>query len=435
MNQSTELFAKAKRYLPGGVNSPVRAFKSVGGTPLFFRRGEGAYLIDVDDNRYVDYVGSWGPMILGHAHPTVTTAVQEVAANSLSFGAPNPLEVALAELICQSMPSLERVRFVNSGTEATMSALRLARAVTGRDKVVKFIGCYHGHADSFLVQAGSGALTFGIPNSPGVPAELAAHTLLADYNDLDSVERLFKQFSNQIAAIIVEPVAGNMNCILPQVGFLKGLREICDQNNALLIFDEVITGFRVALGGAQHYFNVRPDITTLGKIIGGGLPVGAFGGRKELLQQLAPEGPVYQAGTLSGNPVAMAAGLATVRELLKPGVYEKLARTTHTLVTGLQERAQAAGIALTTSVIGSLFGLFFSEEPVITRYQQVMACDQQRFRQFFHGMLQNGIYFAPSAFEVGFVSIAHGDRELHHTWEAAERVLADLGCFSLLPER
>jgi glutamate-1-semialdehyde 2,1-aminomutase len=430
MKQSAELFKKAQRYLPGGVNSPVRAFKGVGGTPLFFRRGEGAYLTDVDDRHYIDYVGSWGPMILGHAHPAVITAVQEVAANSLSFGAPNPLEVALAELVCQLMPSLEMVRFVNSGTEATMSALRLARAVTRRDKVVKFIGCYHGHADSFLVQAGSGALTFGIPSSPGIPPELVAHTLLANFNNLDSVERLFKQFGPQIAAIIVEPVAANMNCILPQLGFLAGLRAICDHYGALLIFDEVITGFRIALGGAQHYFGVRPDLTTLGKIIGGGLPVGAFGGRKDLMQQLAPEGAVYQAGTLSGNPVAMAAGLATVRELLQPGCYEKLARTTRTLIAGLRERAQVAGVPFSTNVIGSVFGLFFSEERIITHYQHVMACDQQLFRRFFHGMLQQGVYFAPSAFEVGFVSLAHGDKELEHTWAAAERVFAELECLT-----
>lgn len=426
MNQSIELFTKAQHYLPGGVSSPVRAFKSVGGTPLFFQRGEGAYLVDVDDRRYVDYVGSWGPLILGHAHPAVVAAVQETVAKGLSFGAPHPLEVALAELICQFMPSLETVRFVNSGTEATMSALRLARAVTGRAKVVKFIGCYHGHADAFLIQAGSGALTFGAPSSPGVPPAVVADTLLAEYNHLATVEELFRRHGSQIAAIIVEPVAGNMNCILPASGFLAGLRALCDQYGALLIFDEVITGFRLGLGGAQAHFGVQPDLTTLGKIIGGGLPVGVFGGRKALMQQLAPLGAVYQAGTLSGNPVAMAAGLATLQELAKPHFYENLAQTTRLLLEGLHTRAQAAGIPLVINQTGSLFGLFFSAEPSITRYQQVLACEQQRFQRFFHGMLQQGVYLAPSAFEVGFVSAAHGNAELQRTWQAAEQVFATL---------
>lgn len=427
MTHAEALFDQAQRYIPGGVNSPVRAFGGVGGTPVFFRRGQGAYLIDEEDKRYIDYVGSWGTAILGHAHPAVVHAVQEAAAGGLSFGAPTYGEVQLAKKITEHFPSIEQVRLVNSGTEATMSAIRLARAITGRDKIVKFEGCYHGHADSLLVKAGSGGLTFGVPSSPGVPAALVQETCTATFNDLDSVVQLFEQVGPQIAAVIVEPVAGNMNCILPDAGFLQGLREICTQYQSLLIFDEVITGFRVALGGAQQHFGVVPDLTTLGKVIGGGMPVGAFGGRKQYMQQMAPIGPVYQAGTLSGNPLSVAAGLATLHEVEQPGFYFDLTAKTQQLITGLLERAAVHGIGLRANYLGGLFGLFFTEEAVITRLEQVKRCQIEQFKQFFHAMLQANIYLAPSAFEAGCMSIAHGEFELQTTLDTAERVFARLG--------
>lgn len=421
INHSQLLYQQAQRHIPGGVNSPVRAFKGVGGSPVFFKSGEGAYLIDVDDKRYIDYVGSWGPAIVGHAHPRVVQAVQEAAKHGLSFGAPTASEVAMAEKICQLMPNIASVRMVNSGTEATMSALRLARAFTGRDKILKFEGCYHGHSDALLIKAGSGGLTFGVPSSPGVPKSLAADTFNATYNDLLSVEAIFAQHGPEIAAIIVEPVAANMNCVLPQSGFLQGLREICDHYGTVLIFDEVITGFRLALGGAELHYGVAPDLTTLGKIIGGGMPVGAFGGRKEIMAQLAPEGPVYQAGTLSGNPIAMAAGLATLKEIERPGFYADLSAKTERLAEGLKQRAEAAGIPFTVNYVGGLFGIFFSQEPKITHLSQVMNCDVERFKRFFHAMLQAGVYLAPSAYEAGFMSAAHGDAEIDATLAAAEK--------------
>ena len=426
MSHSQALFKDAQRFIAGGVNSPVRAFKGVGGEPVFFKCGEGAYLIDEDDRRYIDYVGSWGPMVVGHAHPRVIAAVQATAAKGLGFGAPTVIETTLAQRICELMPSIERVRLVNSGTEATMSAIRLARGYTGRDKIVKFEGCYHGHADPLLVKAGSGALTLGVPTSPGVPAALAEHTLTMAYNDLDQVREIFARIGESIAAVIVEPVAGNMNCVLPASGFLEGLRRLCDEYDSVLIFDEVMTGFRVALGGAQALFKVRPDLTTLGKIIGGGLPVGAFGGRAEIMEQLAPSGPVYQAGTLSGNPVAMAAGLATLDLVCEAGFYERLSAITAKLVQGLREGAAHAGIPFTTNHLGGMFGLFFTDQDPITNFSQVMVCHQERFKKFFHGMLIAGIYLAPSAFEAGFVSSAHGDREITATVEAAGRVMHSL---------
>ncbi len=424
MSRSQSLFQQAQDLIPGGVNSPVRAFKGVGGAPVFFKQAEGAYLIDEDDRQYIDYVGSWGPAILGHAHPSVVKAVQEAAATGLSFGAPTAREVEMADKICQLVPSVERVRLVNSGTEATMSAIRLARAVTGRDKILKFEGCYHGHSDSLLVNAGSGALTLGVPSSPGVPKDFAKHTLTATYNDLDSVEQLFSNFGNDIAAVIVEPIAGNMNCVLPLPGFLAGLKQMCQQHQSLLIFDEVISGFRVNLGGAQERFGITPDLTTLGKIIGGGLPVGAFGGRKEIMEQMAPSGPVYQAGTLSGNPLAMAAGLATLNELARPGFYAELETTTQTLISGILDRAEAVNITLRANQIGGMFGLFFNSEEQITRLDQVMQSNVDQFKLFFHNMLAEGVYLAPSAYESGFVSIAHGQAEIQQTLHAAEKALA-----------
>ena len=421
--RSEQLFAEAQRYLPGGVNSPVRAFRGVGGTPIFFKRGAGAYLYDEDGRRYIDYVGSWGPMIAGHAHPAVISAVQNAAINGLSFGAPTALETVMARRIGELMPTMERVRLCNSGTEATMSAIRLARGVTGRDNIIKFEGCYHGHSDSLLVKAGSGALTLGIPTSPGVPAALAAHTITLTYNDLPQVQQAFAAMGDDIAAIIVEPVAGNMNCIPPLPGFLAGLRECCDQAGSLLIFDEVMTGFRVALGGAQALYNVKPDLTTLGKIIGGGMPVGAFGGRRAIMEQLAPLGPIYQAGTLSGNPVAMAAGLATLELLAVPGFHADLAAKTSQLCDGLVMAAHAAEIPLTTHAVGGMFGFFFTGAPVVTTYAQAIACDVERFKRFFHGMLAEGVYLAPSAFEAGFMSAAHTEVEIAATLYAAQRVL------------
>ncbi|OUR73125.1 glutamate-1-semialdehyde-2,1-aminomutase [Methylophaga sp. 41_12_T18] len=426
MQTNYDLFQQAKRHIPGGVNSPVRAFNGVGGDPIFFRAGKGAKLTDAEGKQYIDYVGSWGPMILGHAHPEVISAVQAAAANGLGFGAPTEIEIEMADLVCELVPSMDLVRMVSSGTEATMSAIRLARGFTGRDKIVKFEGCYHGHADSLLVKAGSGALTLGVPSSGGVPASLAEHTLTLRYNDLDSVRDCMTDLADDIACIIVEPVAGNMNCIPPVDGFLQGLRDVCDQYGIVLIFDEVMTGFRVSLGGAQQHYKVTPDLTTLGKIVGGGLPVGAFGGKREIMEYIAPLGPVYQAGTLSGNPVAMAAGLATLKLIQTPEFHSKLSNTAATLVTGLQQRADAAGVALTTNQVGGMFGFFFSDEKQVNFYEQVAASDQEKFKRFFHGMLDKGVYLAPSAFEAGFVSAAHGPQEINDTLDAAERVFSTL---------
>lgn len=426
MNQSEVLFDTARRVIPGGVNSPVRAFSSVGGTPLFISHASGAWIYDVDGKGYVDYVGSWGPMVLGHNHPEIREAVIAAAQHGLSFGAPTEIEVKMAQLITRLMPSLEMVRMVNSGTEATMSAIRLARGYTGRDKIIKFEGCYHGHADCLLVKSGSGALTLGQPNSPGIPADFTRHTLICHYNDLQSVREIFAQYPQQIACIIVEPVAGNMNCVPPLPEFLPGLRQLCDEQGALLIIDEVMTGFRVAPGGAQEYYQVRADLTCLGKIIGGGMPVGAFGGRREVMQALAPIGPVYQAGTLSGNPIAMAAGYACLRLLEQPGVYTRLTQLTGRLAVGLQQAAQAAGIPLVINHVGGMFGIFFTDAQTVTNYQQVMACDTERFKRFFHLMLQGGVYLAPSAFEAGFMSLAHSDEDISHTLEVARKAFASL---------
>jgi glutamate-1-semialdehyde 2,1-aminomutase len=422
MTVSQTLFEKAQRYIPGGVNSPVRAFHGVGGEPIFFKSAYGAYLVDENDREYLDYVGSWGPMIAGHAHPRIIKAVTACLQQGLSFGAPTLLEVQLAEKICQLMPSIEQIRMVNSGTEATMSAIRLARGFTQRNKIIKFSGCYHGHSDSLLVQAGSGLLTLGIPSSAGVPDSIVQHTLVAEFNRLETVEALFKKYSNDIAGVILEPVAGNMSCIPPLPDFLPGLRLLCDNYGSLLIMDEVMTGFRVALGGAQARYGVRPDLTTLGKIIGGGLPVGAFGGRADVMGCIAPLGPVYQAGTLSGNPVAMTAGLASLALVTEPGFYEQLEKTTQVLMQGIAERAQTAKIPLLTTAVGGMFGCFFTEAENIETYADVKKCDIARFKKFFHGMLQEGIYFAPSAYEAGFVSTAHGIKEVTKTLDAAERV-------------
>jgi glutamate-1-semialdehyde 2,1-aminomutase len=408
------------------VNSPVRAFKGVGGDPVFVDSAAGAYLFDPDGKRYIDYVGSWGPMILGHAHPEVIAAVAEVIGKGLSFGAPTEIETRMADRVCELMPSIEMVRMVSSGTEATMSAIRLARGFTGRDKIVKFEGCYHGHSDSLLVKAGSGALTLGEPSSPGVPAALAEHTLTLSYNDLDQVRDAFARLGDQIACIIVEPVAGNMNCILPRPGFLAGLREVCDAHGAVLIFDEVMTGFRVGLGGVQGVYGVRPDLTTLGKVIGGGMPVGAFGGRSDIMQRIAPLGPVYQAGTLSGNPVAMTAGLKTLELIAVPGFFEQLGAKTERLLAGLLGAAGKAGIPVTENHLGGMFGLFFTDQPKVTDFAGSTACDQERFRAFFHAMLDRGVYLAPSAFEAGFVSAAHTDEDIDATVAAAEAAFAGL---------
>jgi len=426
MTRSHELFTHAQEHIPGGVNSPVRAFRGVGGDPVFVDHARGAYLYDVDGRRYVDYVGSWGPMILGHAHPEVLATVHEAVDRGLSYGAPTEIETRMADRVCELVPSVEMVRMVNSGTEATMSAIRLARGYTGRDAIVKFEGCYHGHGDSLLVKAGSGALTLGVPSSPGVPADLARHTLTLDYNDPAQVEALFAERGGDIACIIVEPVAGNMNCVPPVPGFLETLRTVCDAHGALLIFDEVMTGFRVALGGAQALYGITPDLTTLGKVIGGGMPVGAFGGRHEVMERLAPLGPVYQAGTLSGNPVAMAAGLKTLELISAPDFHEGLGELTRVLVGGILDRARQAGVPMTANHVGGMFGLFFTEAREVSNFAQVSACDLERFGRFFHGMLDQGVYLAPSAYEAGFVSAAHTDRDLEFTIEAAGRVLSAL---------
>jgi len=408
------------------VNSPVRAFKGVGGEPVFIDHASGACIFDPDGRRYIDYVGSWGPMILGHAHPEVLAAVEEAARRGLSFGAPTEIETRMADKVCELVPSIDLVRMVSSGTEATMSAIRLARGFTGRDHIVKFEGCYHGHSDSLLVKAGSGALTLGEPSSPGVPAALAELTLTLRYNDAEQVRQVFAEMGERIACIIVEPVAGNMNCIPPLPGFLETLREVCDQYGSVLIFDEVMTGFRVALGGAQGHYGIRPDLTTLGKVLGGGMPVGAFGGRRDIMEHIAPLGPVYQAGTLSGNPVAMAAGLRTLELISTPGFHEALAGKVERLTDGILEAARKAGVAMTTNRVGGMFGLFFTEADQVTDFAGATACDQERFRRFFHGMLEEGVYLAPSAFEAGFVSSAHSDEDLQATIDAADRVLSRL---------
>ncbi|MEI8634237.1 glutamate-1-semialdehyde 2,1-aminomutase [Vibrio sp. PP-XX7] len=426
MTKSSDLYQKAQIKIPGGVNSPVRAFNGVGGSPIFIDRADGPLVFDVDGKAYIDYVGSWGPMILGHNHAAIRESVIEAVQRGLSFGAPTAQEVTMAELVSELVPSMEQLRMVNSGTEATMSAIRLARGYTGRDKIIKFEGCYHGHADSLLVKAGSGALTLGQPSSPGVPADFAKHTLTARFNDLDSVQSLFAANKGEIACIIIEPVAGNMNCIPPVQGFLEGLRAICDQENALLIFDEVMTGFRVALGGAQAHYNIKPDLTTLGKIIGGGMPVGAFGGRKEIMQHIAPTGPVYQAGTLSGNPVAMAAGYACLTLLKEEGNEKRLSSKTKQLADGFKQLAEKHGIPLVVHQVGGMFGFFFTDQEQITCYEDATRCDVERFRRFFHLMLQYGVYLAPSAFEASFMSLAHSSQEINATLEAVDRSFAQL---------
>ena len=423
--KNEDLFERAQRVIPGGVNSPVRAFRAVGGTPRFFERASGPHLWDADGRRYIDYVGSWGPMIVGHTHPAVVAAVQAAAARALSYGAPTAEETQLAERLCELVPSLERVRLVSSGTEATMTAIRLARGFTGRKLIVKFEGCYHGHADALLVKAGSGALTFGNPSSAGVPEETAAHTVVLNYNDTAQVRELFARQGKEIAGVIVEPVAGNMNLVLPAAGFLEALREECTRHGAVLILDEVMTGFRVALGGAQARYKIRPDITTLGKVIGGGLPLGALGGRRDIMEKLAPLGPVYQAGTLSGNPIAVAAGLATLQLVVQPRLLDRIEATTKALVEGLAGEAKKRGVTFSAQSIGSMFGLYFREAPPKS-FVEVMQCDRERFNKFFHAMLERGVYLAPSAYEAGFVSAAHGDAEIEATLAAAREAFAQL---------
>ncbi len=426
MTTSTQLFNQAKLVIAGGVNSPVRSFKGVGGTPIFIDHAKGAYIFDCEGNQYVDYVGSWGPMILGHAHPDVIEAVKMAAEKGLSFGAPTEIETLMAQRVCELLPSIELVRMVSSGTEATMSAIRLAKGFTGRNKIVKFEGCYHGHSDALLVKAGSGALTFGVPSSSGVSEAVALDTLTLPYNDLVAVRELFSQLGEQIACIIVEPVAGNMNCVPPVEGFLETLRDVCDEFGSVLIFDEVMTGFRVSLQGAQGFYNVKPDLTTLGKVIGGGMPVGAFGGRRDIMECLAPLGSVYQAGTLSGNPVAMAAGLKTLELIATPNFHADLTAKTTRLTDGLKMLAAQFNVPFTTNQVGGMFGLFFTEETAITTFAQVMACNQTYFKRFFHAMLDQGVYLAPSAFEAGFVSAAHDDEALSKTFAAAEIVFRRL---------
>lgn len=424
MTQSHELFHQAQRYIPGGVNSPVRAFKGVGGEPIFFARGQGAYLYDVDGKEYVDYVGSWGPLILGHCHPLVIDAVSQILHRGMSFGAPTELEILLAQRVIELMPSIEQVRMVNSGTEATMTAIRLARGFTGRNKIIKFNGCYHGHSDGLLVKAGSGLLTLGIPSTPGIPTSITEHTLTADFNDIETTTALFNKYSCDLAAVIVEPVAGNMGFVLPQPDFLNALRRLCDAHGVILIFDEVMTGFRVALGGAQSVFGIRPDLTTLGKIIGGGMPVGALGGRQDIMSYLAPEGPVYQAGTLSGNPLAMAAGLATLNEISKPGFYDSLSLRTSELTSGLRHVCASLNIAVNTESLGGMFGFCFTDQKTIANFADVARANERLFKHFYHGMLEQGVYFAPSMYEAGFVSIAHTEKEISKTLTAVEFVLS-----------
>lgn len=426
MNKSEQLFEHAKQIIPGGVNSPVRAFNGVGGTPCFIERADGAYIFDANNKKYIDYVGSWGPMILGHNHPVIKKAVIEAAENGLSFGAPTEIEITMAEKVREVVPSMEQLRMVSSGTEATMSAIRLARGFTGRDKILKFEGCYHGHADSLLVKAGSGALTMGVPNSPGIPEDFAKHTITVSFNDIEQVKQVFSEIGDQIACIIVEPVAGNMNCIPPVTGFLEGLRAVCDQYQSVLIFDEVMTGFRVALGGAQAYYNIKPDLTTLGKVIGGGMPVGAFGGKKQIMDYIAPVGPVYQAGTLSGNPLAMAAGLASLQELVQGDKHQKLAANTKALAKGFKTAADNHNIPLSINYVGAMFGFFFTNEEHITSFAQATACDSEMFKRFYHLMLNEGIYLAPSAFEASFLSTAHSDEDIAKTIAAADK------CFAIL---
>ena len=420
MITSEQLFERARKHIPGGVNSPVRAFKAVGGTPIFIDRSEGAYVFDTEGKRYIDYVLSWGPMIMGHNHPAVREAVVQQSEKGLSYGAPTELEIQLADRLCEIMPGMDMVRMVNSGTEATMSAIRLARGYTGRDTIVKFEGCYHGHSDSLLVKAGSGALTLGVPSSPGVPASLADHTMTLTYNDSDGLRQAFAEHGHSIACVIVEPVAGNMNCIPPAPGFLEALREVCDDSGAVLILDEVMTGFRFGLQGAQGYYGVQADLTTLGKVIGGGMPVGAFGGKREIMEQIAPLGPVYQAGTLSGNPIAMAAGLATLEIISADGFYQPLFQRTQELCQGMEEAAQSAGVPFTTNFAGTMFGGFFTTAKNISNYSQVMACDTAAFNRFFHQMLEHGIYLAPASYEAGFMSSAHGDGDIAQTVAAAK---------------
>jgi glutamate-1-semialdehyde 2,1-aminomutase len=427
MKKSSILFKEAKEYIPGGVNSPVRAFNGVGGDPVFFERGEGAYLFDVDGNSYIDYVGSWGPMILGHSNPIIIDAVKAVLDKGLGFGAPTEIETSLAKKVCQIMPSIDLIRMVNSGTEATMSAIRLARGYTNRDKILKFEGCYHGHSDSLLVKAGSGALTLGVPTSLGVPADLAQHTLTLEYNNLELVEDLFSRMGEEIGCVIVEPIAGNMNCIPPKEGFLQGLRKICDEYGAVLIFDEVMTGFRVALGGAQQLYNVSPDLTALGKVIGGGLPVAAFGGKREIMNHIAPLGPVYQAGTLSGNPLSMASGIGMLTALESDkSFYKDLSLRTSQLVEGVVAEAKSHDIPMTSNYVGGMFGLFFSYEDKVTNFSQASSCDIEFFKKFYNAMLKKGIYLAPSAYEAGFLSIAHTDDDISRTIEAASATFSSL---------
>ena len=427
MSQSDNLFEQAKTVIPGGVNSPVRAFNGVGGNPIFFTKGEGAYLFDADGKKYIDYVASWGPMILGHANQAVINAVKETLEKGLGFGAPTEIETTLAKKVCELVPSIELVRMVSSGTEATMSAIRLARGFTGRDKIVKFEGCYHGHSDSLLVKAGSGALTLGVPTSPGVPAALAEHTLTLEYNNIDQVREVLSEVGDEVACIIVEPVAGNMNCIPPVDGFLQGLREVCDTHGVVLIFDEVMTGFRVALGGAQAYYGVKPDLTTLGKVIGGGLPVGAFGGKREIMEYIAPLGPVYQAGTLSGNPMSMSAGLAMLNALSDDvNFYQNLSKKVQMLTDGILAQAKANNIGMTANMVGGMFGLFFTDSDSVTNFNETSQCDVERFKKFYHLMLEEGIYMAPSAYEAGFVSNAHSNEDIQATIDATGRVFAKL---------
>ena len=422
----SDQFQAAQNHIPGGVNSPVRAFKGVGGDPVFIHKASGPYIYDTEGKEYIDYVGSWGPMILGHAHPRVISAVKAAADNGLSFGAPTEIETVMADKVCELVPSMDMVRMVSSGTEATMSAIRLARGYTGRDKIIKFEGCYHGHADSLLVKAGSGALTLGTPSSPGVPASLAEHTITLPYNDLDTFSTSVNEIGDQVACVIIEPVAGNMNCIPPVDGFLEGIRELCTRHGIVLLFDEVMTGFRVALGGAQAHYGIRPDLTTLGKVIGGGMPVGAFGGKREIMEHIAPLGPVYQAGTLSGNPIAMTAGLRTLELISAPGFYDVLTEKVEYLTNGIHAAAQAAGVDMTVNRVGGMFGLFFSDQQV-TSFEQATRCNIEQFKQFFHGMLDEGVYMAPSAYEAGFVSSAHMSEELDRTIEVARLVLKNIG--------